>query len=613
MQTKVPDYLSEYFDEEELDKLSKEFSKDDEEILTEEEIDLSRYTKEEKDLFWKENKVRLVKRHRRLGKHLEPVYVEPLRNEERVDDERDLTEEEVKTLIKMCESDLYLFAVRYFAHYLTRPSSEFHKYLYKLLADKVYSGGNDKGVKWAIAAPRGSAKSSLVSCIFPLWCICYNKKRFIIIISDTIGQAEDFLADIKRELEFNAKLLRDFPHVVGKGPMWRGDEITTASDIKVKALGTGSKIRGRRYGKHRPDLVVGDDVENTDMVRSESQRDFIRYQWFNKDLLHAGGEEGTKTDFFVVGTILGKDSLLNALLNPNEYPQWNSKRFKAVLDFSYSPLWDEWAGLYKDRFNEYRKETAKKFFEDHKEEMLEGTEVLWPEGDPYYSLMEERISDPSSFSSEKQNESVDPTKVLVSKDQLHFEDFSSTKKIIDILEDKRNPRFGALDPSLGKKATSGDYSCIITIVRDIKSGYLFVVDISLQRRSVEDQIYAILAYDDEYHYKLFAVETNAFQYVVAENLRKKSRELGKYVNITDINVYQDKKMRVEGIIPLLLDGTIVFDSNKYSYNQQYNMAIEQLCTFTGEADKHDDAPDALSLVVSIAKKPKFKLVVSQNK
>jgi len=603
MNSEIPEYLSEYFNEEELHTLSND--------LSNEEIDSSRYTQEEKDLFWKENRVRLVKKHRRLGKHLEPVYIEPLRNEERVDDERNLTEGEVKSLIRLCEKNLYLFAVRYFSHYLVRPSSKFHRYLYNLLSTELSDDQRD-GFKWAIAAPRGNSKSALVSCILPLWCICYNKKKFVIIISDTVGQAEDFLADIKRELEFNAKLLRDFPHVVGRGPMWRGDEITTANDIKIKTLGTGSKIRGRRYGKHRPDLVISDDIENSDMVRSESQRDFIRYQWFNKDLLHAGGEEGTRTDFFVVGTILGKDSLLNALLNPNEYPQWNSKRFKAVLEFSYSPLWDEWAKLYKDRFDEDRKVTAKKFFEVNKEEMLEGTEVLWPEGDPYYNLMIERLSDPSGFASEKQNESVDPTKILITKEQLHFEDFSTNKKIIDILNDKRNPRFGALDPSLGKKATSGDYSCITTIVRDIKSGYLFVVDTLVQRLSVDDQILAILASDEDYDYKLFAVETNAFQYVVAENLRKKSRELGAYVRVLEIINYQDKKMRVEGIIPLLLDGTVVFDRNKYSYNQQYNMAIDQLCSFTGEADKHDDFPDCLEMAVRIAKRPKFRLVTSQN-
>jgi predicted phage terminase large subunit-like protein len=109
------------------------------------------------------------------------------------------------------------------------------------------------------------------------------------------------------------------------------------------------------------------------------------------------------------------------------------------------------------------------------------------------------------------------------------------------------------------------------------------------------------------------VETNAFQYVVAENLRKLSMKTGAYVPIKEINQYHDKKLRVEGIIPLLIDGTIVFDSQKARNNQQYNMAIDQLCSFTGEQDEHDDFPDCLEMCVEIAKKPRFKVITRQNK
>jgi predicted phage terminase large subunit-like protein len=166
---------------------------------------------------------------------------------------------------------------------------------------------------------------------------------------------------------------------------------------------------------------------------------------------------------------------------------------------------------------------------------------------------------------------------------------------------------------LGKKASSGDYSCIVTIARDTKSGYLFVVDINIKRRSVDDQIDAILNNHIKYNYKLFGVETNAAQYVIKENLRKKSIAEGIYIPLKEIENYQDKKMRVEGIIPLLMDGTIVFDKNKYDNNQQYNLGIEQLCTFTGENDRHDDFCDALEMTVRIAKANRFKMITLQNK
>ena len=58
--------------------------------------------------------------------------------------------------------------------------------------------------------------------------------------------------------------------------------------------------------------------------------------WFDKDVMFVGGEEGTVTDFLVCGTVLGKDSLLNKLLTPEDYPNWRSKRFSAVINFSVS-------------------------------------------------------------------------------------------------------------------------------------------------------------------------------------------------------------------------------------------------------------------------------------
>lgn len=524
-----------------------------------------------------------------------------------------LSQAEIDVIKNICEEDLYLFAIRYFSHYLKKPSSKFHKFLYDLIPKKLNNKNRKEGVKYAIAAPRGGAKSSVVSLIVPLWCMAYEKKKFIVIISDTAKKAEGFLADIKRELLFNAKLAKDFPNLIGKGSIWRANQIETANSITVLALGTGNNIRGERVSTDRPDLVLMDDLENSEMLRSPSQREFVRHQWFNKDVLPVGGEEGSITDFFVVGTILGKDSLLNALLDINEYPDWESKRFSAIIQFSTSPLWETWAGLYKNKFDENRKENAFKFFKDHEEEMLEGTEVLWPEGEPYYKLMIHQLSDPSGFITEKQNSPVDVTKIMITEDQLHWENFMNDPNIIKIVRSRKNPVFGALDPSLGKKANIGDFSCIVTLMRDVKTGLLFVLDIDISRRSVEDQIEAVIFNHRDFGYKQFAVETNAFQQVVADNIRSVSRITGAYVPIVEILNYNDKKMRVEGIIPFIADGTVVFDSYKYNHNQEYRLGVEQLCTFTGENDRHDDFPDALEMCMRIAKKPRFRILTKRNK
>jgi len=598
----LPDYLIDFFDNKELQVIDKKVHKGSKKKKR-------KFVLKKKEEFWNNNTGRLIKKSVPIPGGKEAIYEEPTRADERVSEERDLTEEEIAVLKTLSEEDLYLFAVRYFPHYLKKPSSKLHKYLYKLFEREINNTRRKEGCKHAIAAPRANSKSSIVSGIFPIWCIIYSKKKFIIIVSDTKGQAEDFLADIKRELESNSKLLKDFPHVCGKGPTWRQDEIITNNGIKVLALGTGSKIRGRKFGVNRPDLLLGDDLENMEMVKSETQRTFVRDAWFDKDFIFAGGEEGSTTDFFIVGTILGKESLLNKLLDPAEYPDWHSKKFKAVESFSDSELWDEWQKIYTDRFNLNRKEDSRIFFENHKEEMLKGTKVLWPEGDPYYNLMVDRLKNRSAFESEKQGSPVDPSKIYVTLEELHMVRFRGNPEIEECIE--RAIYFGAIDPSLGKNKKS-DRSCIITLARDPVTGFIFVIDISLKRRSVDDQVLDICKLHIKYNYKMFGIETNAFQYVMAVNLRKKSRKLGLYIPIKELVNYRDKVMRIEGIFPFIKDGTIVFDKNKYNNNNQYNLGVTQICEYMGEGDEDDDCPDGMEMCFRLAQKPKFKMLTKQN-
>ena len=610
---KLPSYLKDYFDTEEEKILRTEsFVKANKRKYSFTPEERREYAIQKQEEFWKENKTEIVKRPKPINTNTTPVYTPVDGNKNRFKEEEvELSPDEIKVLVDLCEDNLYLFAIRYFSHYLKKPSSKLHKTLYKTFSRELNKKNRTTGFKWAIAAPRGNAKSSLLSIITPLWCLCYNKKKFIIIISNTASLAEDFLTDIKLELETNSALIRDFPHVCNKGPRWRSNEIITNNDVKLMALGTGSQIRGRKYGTNRPDLIIGDDLEDKDMVRSPTTLDFVKNTWFAKDVMFAGGEEGSPVDFIVIGTILSKDSLLNSLLDPQEYPEWNGQRFKSIYKFSVSPLWDKWKEIFTDVFNVNRIDDAKVFFEEHKEEMLEGTEVLWPEGKPYYGLYIEYVKDISSFMSELQNDPKDPTKILVLKEDLKFIDFRSPE-ILKIL--RRGYFYGALDPSLGKKKVSGDYSCICTILRDPKTGLLFVIDINLARRTVDDQIKKILdLYKAKFRWKIFGIETNAFQLVVAENLRKLSKSESLYIPIKELNNYNDKKMRVESIVPLIKDGTIIFDSHKYKNVAMYNTGVEQLLSFTGEGDMHDDFPDALEMSVRIAREKVFRRTTKQTK
>jgi len=156
--------------------------------------------------------------------------------------------------------------------------------------------------------------------------------------------------------------------------------LLTKTNIKIEAIGSGKKIRGRKHKNWRPDLIVLDDIENDENVRTIEQRNKLS-NWFKKAVSRAGD---SYTDIIYIGTLLHYDSLLaNTLKNPS----YKAIKYKAVLSWSSSSLWDEWEKRYTDLDNENHEADALAFYKAHEAEMLEGTEVLWKEKNSYYDLM----------------------------------------------------------------------------------------------------------------------------------------------------------------------------------------------------------------------------------
>ena len=62
----------------------------------------------------------------------------------------------------------------------------------------------------AIAAPRGHAKSTAITFAYVLACVLFRERNYVVIISDTEGQATLFLNDIKRELVENEDIIQLF-------------------------------------------------------------------------------------------------------------------------------------------------------------------------------------------------------------------------------------------------------------------------------------------------------------------------------------------------------------------------------------------------------------------
>lgn len=137
------------------------------------------------------------------------------------------------------------FAELFLPHYLMYKTSKAHRDIYNTL----YAITNERGKKVVIAAPRGFGKSTLITLIYVLYCICYGKERFIVLISHTASQVTQILVNIKKELMDNAELVRAFPETcdvsaVSRLAHWRKESIVTGNKIQVLALGWVRRLGG---------------------------------------------------------------------------------------------------------------------------------------------------------------------------------------------------------------------------------------------------------------------------------------------------------------------------------------------------------------------------------
>ena len=469
---------------------------------------------------------------------------------------------------KKAQESLEDFGKTYFPHYIKSKPSLLHGFLFEHLPAMARA---QAGAKLAVAAPRGEAKSTIATLIFVVWCIVHRLKHYIPIIMDAFEQAATMLEAIKAELEANARLQMDYPEACGQGRVWQAGVIVCANGVKVQAFGSGKRMRGLRHGPYRPDLVICDDLENDENVRSPEQRDKLE-AWFKKAVLKLGAADDS-LDVVVIGTVLHYDSLLARLL---KNPFWESRTFRAVLEWPHRmDLWDQWEEVYLNQ----GEQAAGAFFRDRRTEMERGSVVSWPAQRPLAKLMAIRARDGhAAFDSELQN------------DPINIEE-CTFKAICWVAENPRWIYFGACDPSLGRQGQSRDPSAILVGGFDRQTGILDVVEASIARRLPDKIIEDVIAAQQRWGCHAWAIESVQFQEFFRTELIKRSAMRGIPVPAKAVVPHADKALRIESLSPHVNNGLIRFHPSQTTL-------LTQLRHWP-MAD-HDDGPDALEMLWKLA-------------
>lgn len=464
------------------------------------------------------------------------------------------------------------FCRTYFPHYVRHESkSQLHEHLFKRLPEIAVSSRSEAD---AIAAPRGEAKSTYVTQLYPLWRMVTKRTSFVVIVMDSIDQAYPMLEAIKAELAYNPRLLMDFPEATGAGRVWQAGTIVTAGNVKVQVAGSGKKLRGLRHGPYRPDLVVLDDIENDEQVRSPEQRDKIE-NWVKKTIMPLGGV-GSKCDIVYIGTILHYDSVLSRTLSN---PFWRRIKLKAVITWpTHMDLWEKWEEVYRNP--DLGAEIAEAYYLKNKLLMDAGAVTSW-EARPIYDLMVIRARDGhDTFDSEYQNDPVSAENAIFAN-CIHFWVNRLSEWVF----------YGSCDPSLGKAAKGRDPSAILVGGFNRHTGILDVVEAAIKKRLPDRIIEDVIAFQKEYRCLLWGVESVAFQEFLRTELVKRSAKQGVPVPARGISPGAAKELRIESLQPHMANELIRIHSSHTVLQSQlrhYPMA------------DHDDGPDALHMLWMIA-------------
>lgn len=454
------------------------------------------------------------------------------------------------------EPECLRWARTFLPEYFCDPPAPFHCELMRDLQD---------GAKRLIArvAPRGHAKSTCAAFAYPLWCVCEQKRRNIVIITHEASLATQFVRDIRSELETNEALLEAYAELgvaetarpgarrkKHSRPTWSTVKITTTTGCTVQAKGSGAGFRGMKVGPHRPDLIICDDIEKDDQVQSPQRRRKLE-QWLRRVVMPALAPGG---QLLVLGSLIHYDSLLANLRDRQHFPGWDYKVYRA-LEAEADPD----GGFHRI--------------------------ALWPARWPVARLDEERQRVGTlAFEQEYQANPIDDSLRVFRPEWLRRYEPGE-------LVEQRLTTLMAVDPATGQDG--GDFCALWIGSIDSATGIIYTRQLTLARIGIVDQVKRILAAFEQWQPIRVGIETVAYQVVLKDILEEESRRRGSYMPVVAIRTTANKRARIEGSAPFYENGT-------FRLPPVLEPEAEQQFLHFPKA-RHDDAPDVCAMGIELAR------------
>ena len=219
-------------------------------------------------------------------------------------------------------SDINNFKL-FFKDKFTNKSPKFHQEMHEFLFKNHRICG--------IAAPRGRGKTTGVTFLQVIFRIAYRMENFIVVLSQNKKKASEFISSVRSEIKNNEELRRLYNLQLYKNISREGTDTQYKIDIyagnqviTLQAIGFGQDVRGLvNFQNNRPTLVIGDDYEGEKVRKYKNARESVKdaVQAVVLPALEPAKDNRYKQGkFWLIGTIVHEDSLLNEYINDENIP-----------------------------------------------------------------------------------------------------------------------------------------------------------------------------------------------------------------------------------------------------------------------------------------------------
>ena len=481
-------------------------------------------------------------------------------------DPKDLKAIEQSTGIRreLAKESFQLFFEIYFAHYVTAPMAWFHKEIFHFIED-------EKNRFTTIMAFRWSGKSTIINTAFPIWSILgKHQNKFIVIVAQTQWQAKLYMRNLKEEILNNELLKKDLWPFRDDGDEFNSSSIVLLrSQARITVVSVDQSTRWMRHRNHRPELIIADDIEDLQSVKTREWRDKL-FEWFTKELIPLGDIK--KTRVFLVWNMLHRDSLLMRMRERIESGQksWVFRKYP-LLDEHGKCLWSE---RYTNEDIQELRETIWSEIAWRTEYLLEDAGAEWQviklEWIHWYNVLPERWSSMIHRERDGWSETYEETQPT-------------------------HPHQLATGVDLAiSESDSADYTAFVTgsVWGKHEHKMIYIIDAFKSKMDFPTTVDTLEFYhkknSDLHNLKKHEVyiETVGYQIAMEKFLQKNSK-----MDIVGRKPAGSKRERLILISDLIRSGKIRFPNT-----EAWRMLVEELVGFGKE--RHDDLVDALTMMVT---------------